>query len=89
MVIGDFNDLVSQMEKKGGRHHPGSLQHGFADTLDQCGLFDLDMHGYAFTWERGRGKANWIEERLDQAVTSNSWRLLFGNARLENINTIC
>lgn len=47
------------------------------------------MRGYAFTWERGRGKANWVEERLDRAVTSNSWRLLFQNARLENINTIC
>lgn len=47
------------------------------------------MHGYPFTWERGRGKANWVEERLDRAVTSNSWRLLFKNVKLENIITVC
>lgn len=89
VVIGDFNDLLRQSEKRGCRPHPNALLHGFAETLDYCGLFDLGMNGYAFTWERGRGKANWIEERLDRAVTSNSWRLLFQNARLENINAVC
>lgn len=89
IVIGDFNDLIRQSEKKGGRPHPNALLHGFANTLDLCGLYDLGMSGYTFTWDRGRGKANWVEERLDHAVTSNSWRLLFRNARLENTNTVC
>lgn len=89
LVIGDFKDLTCQKEKKGGRPHPTALLHGFADALDQCGLFDLGMHGYAFTWEKGRRKDNWVEERLDRAVASNSWRLLFKNARLENVNTVC
>lgn len=88
VVIGDFNDLLRQTEKKGGRPHPNALLHGFADALEYCNLFDLGMCGYSFTWERGRGKINWVEERLDRAVASNSWRLLFQNARLENINTV-
>lgn len=62
---------------------------GFADTLDYCGLADLGMSGYAFAWERGRGKANWVQERLDHAVISNSWKRMFRNARLENINIVC
>lgn len=49
----------------------------------------MGMHGYAFTWERGRGKANWVEERLDQAVSSSSWSFLYRDAKLENINTVC
>lgn len=80
---------MCQTEKRRGRPHPSYLLRGFAEALDHCGLFDLGMHEYAFTWERGRGKINWVEERLDRAVGSNSWNLLFKNARLENINTVC
>lgn len=88
LVIGDFNDLTKQTEKRGGRPHPNAMLHGFGDTLDYCSLFDLGMFGYPFTWERGRGNACWVEERLDRAITSSSWRLLFRDARLENVNTI-
>ena len=28
------------------------------------------MHGYPFTWERGRGTERWVEERLDRAVAN-------------------
>lgn len=58
LVISDFNDLLRQTEKRGGRPHPNALLQGFVETLEYCELFDLGMNGYAYTWERGRGKVN-------------------------------
>lgn len=48
-VIGDFNDLASQGEKRGSHHHPDNLINGFNAALDDCGLTDLGMVGYSFT----------------------------------------
>ncbi|VFQ84297.1 unnamed protein product [Cuscuta campestris] len=84
VVVGDFNDLCATREKKGGNPHPHALISGFNTILSDCGLFDLGMRGYPFTWERGRGSPNWIEERLDRAVASGSWKELFDRACVFN-----
>ncbi|VFQ93141.1 unnamed protein product [Cuscuta campestris] len=83
-VMSDFNDLCSVREEKGGCPHPISLISGFNQALEDCGLFDLGMIGYPFTWERGRGSHNWVEERLDRVVVSGAWRDLFTQACVFN-----
>lgn len=74
VVIGDFNDLLYQHEKSGGNPHPDGLLRGFGETLEECGLFQLPLRGYQFTWERGRGTTAWMEERLDKVVANAGWR---------------
>uniref|UniRef100_A0A803PF51 RNase H type-1 domain-containing protein n=1 Tax=Cannabis sativa TaxID=3483 RepID=A0A803PF51_CANSA len=71
-VIGDLNNVLSQEDKKGGRPYPQWLLQGFQGCLDECGLEDLELLGYPFTWERGRGTREWIEVRLDRALVTNS-----------------
>ncbi|XP_019163544.1 PREDICTED: uncharacterized protein LOC109159890 [Ipomoea nil] len=56
----------------------------FNQALDDCGLFDLGMRGRRFTWEKGRGTANWVEERLDRAVAGADWCDLFPHASVHN-----
>ncbi|XP_019169839.1 PREDICTED: uncharacterized protein LOC109165495 [Ipomoea nil] len=73
VVVGDFNDLLFQHEKMGGIPHPDGFLRGFGDALDDCGLSHLQMEGYPFTWERGKGTADWIDERLDKVVASVDW----------------
>ena len=53
--------------------------------MDACGLMDIGMEGYEFTWERHRGTENWVEERLDWALASSSWITMFGRARVFNV----
>ncbi|XP_060959188.1 uncharacterized protein LOC133030459 [Cannabis sativa] len=84
-VIGDLNNVLSQDDKKGGRPYPQWLLQGFQSCLDECGLEDLDLLGYPFTWERGRGTREWIEVRPDRALVTNSWRILFPEACLTNL----
>lgn len=48
-------------------------------------LTDLPLLGHPFTWERGRGTAAWVQERIDRAMVSDSWLSLFPQARLTNL----
>ncbi|XP_031104441.1 uncharacterized protein LOC116007924 [Ipomoea triloba] len=70
VILGDFNDLACHSEKRGPHPHPNSLILSFTDALHDCNLLDLGMQGNRFTWERGRGTDNWVEERLDRAVAT-------------------
>ncbi|XP_019168052.1 PREDICTED: uncharacterized protein LOC109163801 [Ipomoea nil] len=87
VIIGDFNDLLYQCEKQGGNPHPDSLLRGFGEAIEECGLTQLPMSGYPFTWEKGKGTPNWIEERLDKVLATQDWRELVTDASVQNILT--
>jgi len=84
VVLGDFNDLLYQSEKRGGNPHPESLLQGFGDAMDDCNLAQLPMRGYQFTWERGRGTAGWLEEKLDKVLATAGWCTMYDKAFVEN-----
>ena len=69
--LGDFNDLLSQSKKHGRIPHPLYLVNGFRPAINHCGLVDLGMKGHQFTWEKGRGSINFVEERLDRVLATN------------------
>ncbi|XP_019157741.1 PREDICTED: uncharacterized protein LOC109154396 [Ipomoea nil] len=87
VMIGDFNDLLYQHEKRGGNPHPEALLRGFGKTIDECGLAQLPMQGYPYTWERGEGTVDWIEERLDKVLVTQEWREVVRDASVLNILT--
>lgn len=45
---------------------------------------DMELVGYPFTWERGKGTERWVEIRLDRVLITQSWRSCFPYAILEN-----
>ncbi|PNX79596.1 endonuclease/exonuclease/phosphatase family protein, partial [Trifolium pratense] len=63
-IIGDFNDLLSQEDKRGVHPHPNWLCSGFRQAVNDCDLSDIEMAGYSFTWVKSRGTPHMIEERL-------------------------
>ena len=65
--------------------HPNDLIQGFREAVEYCGLRDLRMEGYPFTWERSRGSTNWVEERLDRVMATQMWLSLFGIACIYNL----
>uniref|UniRef100_A0A803NLR5 RNase H type-1 domain-containing protein n=1 Tax=Cannabis sativa TaxID=3483 RepID=A0A803NLR5_CANSA len=65
-VMEDLNNVVSHNDKQGGNRYPDFLIQGFQQALAESGLQDMDLCGYPFTWERGRGTNSWIEVRLDR-----------------------
>ncbi|XP_031105286.1 uncharacterized protein LOC116010151 [Ipomoea triloba] len=87
VVVGDFNDLLFQHEKRGGNPHPDNLLRGFGEAVEDCGLTQLPLHGYQFTWERGRGTLDWMEEKLDKVLAGAEWCHILPEAAVSNITT--
>lgn len=85
VLIGDINNVLGQADKRGGPLYPSWLINGFQEVLEECGLHDMELAGYSFTWERGKCTNNWIEIRLDRALASSSWLNLFKDAKLVNL----
>lgn len=86
--MGDFNDLLYKADKKGNHDHPELLMRGFRDALDSSMLSDLELHGGQFTWEKGRGTRDWVQERLDRAFATMSWWSLFPLCKLSVVTTV-
>ncbi|KAK2662407.1 hypothetical protein Ddye_000981 [Dipteronia dyeriana] len=75
LVAEDFNEIVTSSEKRGGRvNHSNS---GFGNWIDRNGLVYLGFIGSKFTWMTKKGVHEEIWERLDRALCSMDWRLLF------------
>ncbi|XP_074374257.1 uncharacterized protein LOC141714646 [Apium graveolens] len=75
--------MLVEGEKRGGRQQLIGLLTGFRDTITDCGLIDLGFVGEKFTWEKSRGKTDWVQERLDRAFANHSWCELFPEAELK------
>ncbi|KAA3459012.1 reverse transcriptase [Gossypium australe] len=86
VVIGDFNEITSSFEKKGGRRRSDRQMMAFRTILEDCKLNDLGFKCHWFTWERGRQKSTNIRERLDRGVATLNWLELFSNHKVEHLN---
>lgn len=75
-MIGDFNDIVDDEEKKGGNYRTMASTRDFRDFLANNGLFDLGFKGYPFTW-RNKRDDGLIQQRLDHGVATTGWMRLF------------
>ena len=50
ILLGDFNDMISEEEKLGGLPISRTRMVAFRNCLDKCELIDLGFHGPRFTW---------------------------------------
>ncbi|KAH0710561.1 hypothetical protein KY285_010350 [Solanum tuberosum] len=88
-VAGYFNDILSYGDKMGRIQQPTWRLDGFRRAVNFCELQDLGYVGNKFTWERGRGMDLWVSERLDRALATTSWRVLFNRATVYHMETAC
>ncbi|XP_058195012.1 uncharacterized protein LOC131311532 [Rhododendron vialii] len=82
LCVGDFNEVASTWEKEGGNEYRGRRIELFQELISDCGWMDLEFKGPAFTWSNNQGGTNNIRERLDRAMASASWRLLWPTAQV-------
>ncbi|XP_057796787.1 uncharacterized protein LOC131012797 [Salvia miltiorrhiza] len=81
-IMGDFNDLLDPGDKRGRIDHPNWLMQGFREAIIECGLSDIPLRGYQYTWSRGLGTSHFVEERLDRGMATSNWKNLFPEAVL-------
>lgn len=53
------------------------LMEDFQQALSFCELSDLGARGPRYTWHNGREGSSFIQERLDRAVATMGWSILF------------
>ncbi|VFQ97337.1 unnamed protein product [Cuscuta campestris] len=78
---GDFNAILAQSEKRGGKPKPEYLMQAFRSVIFDAGLSELPITGYNFTYNNEREGAAFVEEKLDHFLTSASWRQKFPMAK--------
>ncbi|KAK9287687.1 hypothetical protein L1049_016125 [Liquidambar formosana] len=82
LCLGDFNCILSQDDKYGGRPFVGSSSGGLGALMDSNGLVDMGFSGNPYTWTNKRSNSAHIKERLDRGVANIEWRSLFPEAAL-------
>ncbi|TQD71025.1 hypothetical protein C1H46_043451 [Malus baccata] len=75
---GDFNEFLWESEKSGGSQVLYNRPQYLATFLNMAELSDLHFHGSPFTW-RGRRNGELVEERLDRALSNQSWQECWPN----------
>lgn len=72
-IMGDFNDLLYDLDKWGDTPRPRWMLEGFRSAIEDSHLAELDLNSEKFTWEKSKGKPGWVKERLDRCFASQSW----------------
>ena len=86
-MIGDFNQVFSQEEKRGGRPVASSSRDKPGEIINNKGLIDIHFSGNPFTWSNRREALANIKERLDRVFSNDKWRILFPRAAVRHIPT--
>lgn len=82
LLLGDFNQVSENSEKRGGAPPSGARIWAFRECISNCGLIDLGFSGPRFTWTNMRkGLAN-VQERLDRVLCSRRWLNSFSEVRV-------
>ncbi|XP_019151965.1 PREDICTED: uncharacterized protein LOC109148684 [Ipomoea nil] len=82
--MGDYNDILEQSEKVGVNQHPNWLIAGFKEAVADSGLQDIPFSGHQFSWEKSRGTAHMVEEKLDRILATGNWLNMFDGARAQS-----
>nr|XP_023872064.1 uncharacterized protein LOC111984679 [Quercus suber]POE86237.1 hypothetical protein CFP56_07045 [Quercus suber] len=88
VCMGDFNFIVNEEEKKGGRKGSSSSPNYLKELMFEFGAIDLGYSGSKFTWAKGRWGNASIKRRLDRGIANISWRLAFPKAAISHLGAI-
>ncbi|XVE71697.1 hypothetical protein DITRI_Ditri10aG0172400 [Diplodiscus trichospermus] len=87
MCIGDFNDIIREEEKEGGRRKDRRKINCFRDFVEGSGLQDVKAKGMKYTWS-GIRKGKLVKEKLDRVLVNLDWMKAYPNMQATNLPVI-
>ncbi|KAM6550760.1 hypothetical protein CsatB_000568 [Cannabis sativa] len=85
LVIGDFNEILSQDDKNKSGYRNESQIEDFRSTLELCALHPLHYKGERYTWAKSADNES-IKERLDWAMVNEAWEDSFSYTSLTHLD---
>lgn len=82
LLVGDFNELMSNKEKLGGAVRDNSTFWDFRHMAENCKIKELRSIGNQLSWAGVRDRA-WVQCRLDRSFGNDEWFRLFPRAQME------
>lgn len=84
LIGGDFNEIMSSSNKKGGRPINTARSGDMWDMVHYCELIDLGFNGNRFTWlnKRYKNKYSLIYERSNRFLANEKWVHKFPNSQV-------
>ncbi|KAL6549238.1 hypothetical protein OROHE_009083 [Orobanche hederae] len=86
LVGGDFNEILRQSEKVGGRCRNLGQIEAFRQVVEECGLTDFFQDDASFTWSNKRSDGKEIRARLDRYLMNMKWLELFSNSNVTTLD---
>ncbi|XP_068344245.1 uncharacterized protein [Pyrus communis] len=81
LLIGDFNDIIDDLDKERGNYRSVVSMRNFCDFSVGNKLLDLGFMGYPFTW-RNRKDEGPIQQRLDHGLATSGWVDVYLEAKI-------
>jgi len=88
LCIRDFNMIIDQFEKIGGRLFACSSSDPFRLFMNNNGMVYLGFSSNPFTWYNNRDDVHLIKERLDRGLASTQWIHLFLSFSIQHLSAI-
>ncbi|XVF27194.1 hypothetical protein REPUB_Repub14bG0086100 [Reevesia pubescens] len=85
LLIDDFNQILSGLEKQGGRPKPTARMKPFMEIMTKRNLIDLEAKGCKYTWSNNQHVAALIKKRLDRAICNVAWRQFYSDVWVQNL----
>lgn len=82
MLVGDFNELLSNDEKLGGAVRHDSTFWDFRNLVENCKTRDMRSSGNPLSWA-GKRENDWVQCRLDRCFGNDAWYQLFPRSHVE------
>ncbi|KAI9070534.1 hypothetical protein K1719_047503 [Acacia pycnantha] len=86
LLAGDFNEIKSPLEKKGGGRINETRCARFNDWIQDCNLIDIEANGPFFTWKGPKWEGlERVYKRLDRCLCNAQWQGVFQSAEVNII----
>ncbi|KAI9121013.1 hypothetical protein K1719_008046 [Acacia pycnantha] len=83
LIAGDFNEIKTPLEQKGGGRVSEARCRKFNDWIQGCGLIDIDAKGPFYTWKGPKWQGlDRVFKRLDRCLCNIQWIEKFENAEV-------
>ena len=82
IMMGDFNELLGNNEKRGGRIRPEASFQDFRRMVRTCDFTDLKIIGDRFSWAGRRGD-HFVTCCLDRTMANTEWHNIYPSSETE------